>query len=134
MNRNQIFTSYLLFNPFPNSIFIRSHLLQRTNRVYLLSLHLLSIALKIIPVKFSSKMLFIKLRNFHPLVVRLRACLKTYLNSGYKSMSIENGESKFFRRACLLSFSDRRALSISNFQSIQRLSSMIEIPPSAFGA
>ena len=59
-------------------------------------------------------------------------CVKGgYLNSGYKSMSIENGLSKSFRMACFVSFSLRIAFSVGIFQSMPRLSSIMLMPPSA---
>ena len=42
-------------------------------------------------------------------------------------------ESKSFSIACFVSFSERLACSVGIFQSIPRLSSRIEIPPSASG-
>ena len=46
-------------------------------------------------------------------------------------MSMLNGLSKSFKHTCSVSFSERSVLSVGIFQSIPRLSSLIEIPPSA---
>ena len=46
---------------------------------------------------------------------------------------MSNGESKSFSIACFVSFSERLACSVGIFQSIPRLLSRIEIPPSASG-
>ena len=46
---------------------------------------------------------------------------------------MENGEWKSLSRACLASFSESNALSASIFQSMLRLLSTIETPPSASG-
>ena len=43
------------------------------------------------------------------------------------------GELKSFSIACFVSFSERLACSVGIFQSIPRVSSRIEIPPSASG-
>lgn len=51
----------------------------------------------------------------------------------YKSTLISNGLSKSFSITCFVSFSERLACSVGIFQSIPRLSSRIEIPPSASG-
>ena len=51
----------------------------------------------------------------------------------YKSTLMSNGESKSFSIACFVSFSERLACSVGIFQSIPRLSSRIEMPPSASG-
>lgn len=51
----------------------------------------------------------------------------------YKSTLISNGLSKSFNIACFVSFSERLACSVGIFQSMPRLSSRIEIPPSASG-
>ena len=51
----------------------------------------------------------------------------------YKSTLISKGLSKSFNIACFVSFSERLACSVGIFQSIPRLSSRIEIPPSASG-
>lgn len=51
----------------------------------------------------------------------------------YKSTLISNGLSKSFSIACFVSFSERLACSVGIFQSISRLSSRIEMPPSASG-
>ena len=51
----------------------------------------------------------------------------------YKSTLMSNGESKSFIIACFVSFSERLACSVGIFQSIPRVSSRIEIPPSASG-
>ena len=51
----------------------------------------------------------------------------------YKSTLTSKGLSKSFNKGCLVSFSDRIALSIGIFQSIPRESSRMLIPPSASG-
>ena len=51
----------------------------------------------------------------------------------YNSTLMSKGVSKSFRRACFVSFSLSRALSVGIFQSISSEVSRIEIPPSASG-
>ena len=60
-------------------------------------------------------------------------CLTRTTYYQYKSTLISNGLSKSFNIACFVSFYERLACSVGIFQSIPRVSSRIEIPPSASG-
>lgn len=69
-------------------------------------------------------------------VIRVKTkpnAIQQNFHESFRLCSSQKGESKSLSSGCLVSFSDRIAFSAGICQSMPRLSSNIEIPPSASG-